>query len=82
MNGSVFPSRVSVSVAGAGSYLPDHRVSNEEILRYLHPARPDGRLLEPEWVVRHLGIHERRLDYEFGGGASAAGRTAVFTTAI
>jgi 3-oxoacyl-[acyl-carrier-protein] synthase III len=70
MNGFLFPalaSRVSVSVAGAGSYLPDHRVSNEEILRYLHPARPDGRLLEPEWVVRHLGIHERRLDYEFGG---------------
>jgi 3-oxoacyl-[acyl-carrier-protein] synthase III len=53
MNGSVFPalgSQVSVSVAGVGSYLPDHRVSNEEILRYLRPARPDGRLLEPEWL--------------------------------
>ena len=60
-------SEVSVSVAGTGSYLPDHRVSNEEILQYLRPARPDGRLLEPNWVVRHLGIHERRLDYEFGG---------------
>jgi 3-oxoacyl-[acyl-carrier-protein] synthase III len=60
-------SEVSVSVAGTGSYLPDHRVSNEEILQYLRPARPDGRLLEPDWVVRHLGIHERRLDYEFGG---------------
>jgi 3-oxoacyl-[acyl-carrier-protein] synthase-3 len=56
-----------VSVAGVGSYLPEHRVSNEEILRYLRPARPDGRLLEPEWVVRHLAIEERRLDYEFGG---------------
>ena len=69
MNG-FFPalaSEVSVSVAGTGSYLPDHRVSNEEILQYLRPARPDGRLLEPNWVVRHLGIHERRLDYEFGG---------------
>jgi 3-oxoacyl-[acyl-carrier-protein] synthase III len=69
MNG-FFPalaSQVSISVAGTGSYLPDHRVSNEEILRYLRPARPDGRLLEPDWVVRHLGIHERRLDYEFGG---------------
>lgn len=70
MNGSGFPalaSEVSVSVAGTGSYLPDHRVTNEEILQYLRPARPDGRLLEPDWVVRHLGIHERRLDYEFGG---------------
>lgn len=70
MNGSAFPalaSQVSVSVGGAGSYLPDHRVSNQEILQYLRPARPDGRLLEPEWVVKHLGIYERRLDYEFGG---------------
>lgn len=60
-------SEVSVSVLGAGSFLPEHRVSNDEILRYLRPARPDGRLLEPEWVVRHLSIFERRLDYEFGG---------------
>lgn len=61
------PAQVSVSVAGTGSYLPEHRVSNAEILEYLRPARPDGRLLEPEWIVRHLGIRERRLDYEFGG---------------
>ena len=59
MNGSAFPalaSQVSVSVAGAGSYLPDHRLSNQQILQYLRPARPDGRLLEPEWVVKHLGL--------------------------
>jgi len=70
MSGSVIPalaSEMSVSVAGVGSYLPEHRVSNEEILQYLRPARPDGRLLEPEWVVKHLAIRERRLDYEFGG---------------
>src|ERR1022692_2316374 len=60
-------SEVSVSLEGVGSYLPDRRVSNEEILEYLHPVRPDGRPLEPEWVVSHLGINERRLDYEFGG---------------
>jgi 3-oxoacyl-[acyl-carrier-protein] synthase III len=60
-------SDVTVSLIGVGSYLPDHRVSNEEILEYLRPARPDGRLLEPDWVVKHLGINERRLDYEFGG---------------
>ena len=58
---------MSVSLEGVGSYLPDRRVSNEEILDYLHPVRPDGRPLEPDWVVRHLGIHERRLDYGFGG---------------
>ena len=63
----VLASEVTVSVLGAGSFLPEHRVSNEEILHYLRPARPDGRLLEAEWVERHLAIHERRLDYEFGG---------------
>src|SRR5271166_5802884 len=60
-------SEVSVSLMGVGSSLPERRVSNAEILQYLRPARPDGRPLEPEWVVRHLGIRERRLDYEFGG---------------
>src|ERR1019366_9799475 len=60
-------SEVSVSLIGVASYLPDRRVSNEEILGYLRPVRPDGRPLEPEWVVKHLGIHERRLDYDFGG---------------
>src|ERR1039457_1267055 len=60
-------SEVSVSLLGVGSFLPDRRVSNEEILESLRPVRPDGRPLEPEWVVKHLGIHERRLDYEFGG---------------
>ena len=70
MTGSAIPrlaSEVSVSLVGAGSYLPERRVPNEEILEYLHPVRPDGRPLDPEWVVRHLGINERRLDYEFGG---------------
>src|SRR5271166_6059070 len=60
-------SEISVTLVGAGSYLPDRRVSNDEILEYLRPVRPDGRALEPEWVVKHLGIYERRLDYEFGG---------------
>jgi 3-oxoacyl-[acyl-carrier-protein] synthase III len=60
-------SEVCVSLIGVGSYLPDRRVSNKEILEYLRPTRPDGRPLEPEWVVKHLGINERRLDYEFGG---------------
>jgi len=70
MTSAVIPrlaSEVSVSLIGAGSYLPDRRVSNEEMLKYLHPVRPDGRPIEPEWIVRHLGIHEVRLDYEFGG---------------
>jgi 3-oxoacyl-[acyl-carrier-protein] synthase-3 len=68
MTSSTMPrlaSEISVSLLGAGSCLPDHRVSNEEILEYLRPVRPDGRPLEPDWVVQHLGINERRLDYDF-----------------
>ena len=72
-------SEVSVSLLGVGSFLPDRRVSNEKILEYLRPVRPDDRPLEPEWVVRHLGIHERRLDYDFGG-ANGAEPTAASTT--
>jgi len=60
-------SEVTVSLEGVGSYVPERRVSNEEILQYLRPVRPDGRPLEPDWVVNHLGIRERRLDYDFGG---------------
>jgi 3-oxoacyl-[acyl-carrier-protein] synthase-3 len=58
-------SDVSVSLIGVGSTLADHRVCNEEILEYLRPVRPDGRPLDPAWVVKHLGIYERRLDYDF-----------------
>jgi 3-oxoacyl-[acyl-carrier-protein] synthase III len=33
-------SEVSVSLMGVGSYLPERRVSNDEILEYLHPGSP------------------------------------------
>jgi 3-oxoacyl-[acyl-carrier-protein] synthase-3 len=56
---------VAVSLAGVGSFLPDRRVSNKQILDRVRPARPDGRLLEPEWIERHVGIVERRLDFDF-----------------
>jgi 3-oxoacyl-[acyl-carrier-protein] synthase-3 len=56
---------VAVSFAGVGSFVPETRVSNRQILDRLRPARPDGRRLEPEWVERHVGIVERRLDFDF-----------------
>jgi len=68
MSGSLFSglgSQVGVTVAGVGSYVPDQRVTNRQILDRVRPARPDGRLLEPEWVERHIGIVERRLDFDF-----------------
>ena len=56
---------VSVTLTGTGSFQPETSVTNAEMLERLHPARPDGRLIEPEWIDRHLGIYERRLDYDF-----------------
>ncbi len=70
MAGAVIPrlaSEVSVSLMGVGSFVPDHRVSNEEILEYVRSVRPHGRPLEPAWVLKHLGIRERPLDDDFGG---------------
>ena len=38
-----------VSVIGVGSYLPEHRVSNEEILKYLQQARA-------RWQIARAGV--------------------------
>ncbi len=54
-----------MTLEGVGSIVPDDRVDNATLLRRLRPERPDGRPIEPEWVERHLGIHERRLDFDF-----------------
>jgi 3-oxoacyl-[acyl-carrier-protein] synthase III len=56
---------IGVSLVGTGSFVPEQRVSNRQILDRVRPARPDGRLLEPEWIERHVGILERRLDFDF-----------------
>ena len=56
---------VAVSLSGTGSFVPENRVSNRQILDRVRVARPDGRLLEPEWIERHVGIVERRLDFDF-----------------
>jgi hypothetical protein len=56
---------VAVALGGTGSFVPENRVSNRQILDRVRVARPDGRLLEPEWIERHVGIVERRLDFDF-----------------
>lgn len=64
---STFPSPLETSprLCGVGSFVPEGRVTNRQILDRVRPARPDGRLLEPEWIERHVGIVERRLDFDF-----------------
>ncbi len=59
------PFDVPITLRGVGSFVPDGRVTNRQILDRVRPARPDGRLLEPEWIERHVGIIERRLDFDF-----------------
>ena len=61
---SALGTSVTVSLEGTGSLLPEPRVGNASILERIRPVRPDGRPIEPEWVDRHLGIHERRLDLD------------------
>jgi 3-oxoacyl-[acyl-carrier-protein] synthase-3 len=62
------PSQVCISVAGVGSYLPDQRVPNGTMLQRVDPRHPDGTPFAPDWIERHVGIHERRLDFDFAAG--------------
>jgi hypothetical protein len=55
----------SVSVAGVGACLPDQRVSNRDVLEWVHPCHPDGTPFASDWIERHVGIHERRMDFDF-----------------
>jgi 3-oxoacyl-[acyl-carrier-protein] synthase-3 len=57
--------QVAVALTGVGSFVPETRVSNRQLLDRVRPERPDGRRLEPEWIERHIGIVERRLDFDF-----------------
>jgi hypothetical protein len=43
-----------VSVVRVGLYPREHRVPSEVSLARLWPTRPDGRLLEQEWVIRRV----------------------------
>ena len=61
-------SQVSVTVAGVGSYLPEQRVSNRQMLERVDPRHPDGTPFAPDWIERHVGINERRLDFDFVAG--------------
>ena len=65
---SAFGSQVSVTVAGVGSYLPEQRVSNRQMLERVDPRHPDGTPFGADWIERHVGINERRLDFDFEAG--------------
>jgi 3-oxoacyl-[acyl-carrier-protein] synthase III len=58
-------SAVSVSMMGVGSYLPEQRVSNRTMLERIDPRHRDGTPFAPDWIEKHVGILERRLDFDF-----------------
>ena len=75
-------SQVSVTVAGVGSYLPDQRVSNQQMLERVDPRHPDGTPFAPDWIERHIGINERRLDFDFAAGRKRErSKGGLFTSA-
>jgi 3-oxoacyl-[acyl-carrier-protein] synthase-3 len=65
---SALGSPVSVCVTGVGSYLPEQRVSNRQMLERVDPRHPDGTPFGSDWIERHVGINERRLDFDFAAG--------------
>jgi 3-oxoacyl-[acyl-carrier-protein] synthase-3 len=41
------------------------------MLERIDPRHPDGTPLAPDWIERHVGIFERRLDFDFAAGRKA-----------
>lgn len=44
---------ISVGISGVGSYLPDNRVTNDDLSKIVETSH--------EWIVERTGIHERRV---------------------
>lgn len=53
----------SIRIAGAGKYLPDRIVTNEEVVEIFRrngvTETPSGQPLTPEWIEKLVGIRER-----------------------
>lgn len=46
------PRTIGVRIAGSGSALPDHRLTNTELMKVMDTS--------DDWIVQRTGIHERR----------------------
>lgn len=44
---------INVGISGVGSYLPDNRVTNDDLSKIVETSH--------EWIVERTGIHERRV---------------------
>lgn len=51
-------------ILGTGSFLPETRITNEDLLGMYHPHGPSGDPITPDWIERHFGIITRALDIE------------------
>ncbi len=62
-------STVNAVITGIGAYLPDYRLTNEELSRMVDT--------NDEWITTRVGIKERRILKEEGEGASYMGVRAI-----
>ncbi len=52
--------RFSVKIASMGMVIPSGKINNEEIIKKIQASTPDADFLNEEWIVRRVGILERR----------------------
>lgn len=57
--------RNSPFILGTGSFVPETRITNTEIMSALRAVKPDGTAISPDWLERHLLIKTRALDLDW-----------------
>ena len=61
--------KIHAIITGVGAYLPDYRLTNEELSRMVDTS--------DEWIMERIGIKERRIQRERGKATSDMGVEAV-----
>ncbi|MFV0266563.1 MAG: beta-ketoacyl-ACP synthase III [Draconibacterium sp.] len=61
--------RVRAAITGVGAYLPEYRLTNDELSKMVDTT--------DEWIMQRIGIKERRILKEEGKGTSDLGTRAV-----
>lgn len=61
--------KVNAAITGVGAYLPEYRLTNEELSKMVDTS--------DEWIMQRIGIKERRILKEKGKATSDMGTAAV-----
>lgn len=51
-------------IIGTGSFVPETRVTNKEMMELKRPLKPNGKPMEDDWLERHFGIVTRAFDFD------------------